>query len=446
MNPIGLSILIFLVFVVLAASRRWALLGMMAGVLYLTQIQQVDVLGFNLYAMRFLELAGFIRVMSRGEFFFSRLNKIDRTLLLLYSYIAIIYSLRSTEGQINVIGLSVDAFLCYFTFRGLIANIDDLRWFLKAFFILFAPYAVLVLIESLSRHNMFNFIGGGMGGWQRGDRFRAVGTFRNPDLLGALGATFLPLYIGLACIKTERKLACLGIGLCLVIVWASNSGGPIGAAGMGLVGWALWRERTRMRRMRRALVVGLILLSLLMKAPIWYLLDRVSSITGGDGYNRAYLIDVSFQNLGKRLLAVMPNTETVNWIPYSHPLTGGADITNQFISFGLMAGVGAIALLILLLIRAFSGLGNALEVVRSSFQNKSENEFLLWGLGVLIATHIITWFGITYYDQFYVVWFLQLAAISSISTSCVKVAVTEKEMAEVSPRETDYFESGMPFG
>lgn len=443
MNPIGVSILFFLIFVVLIAPRRWALMGMMAGVLYLTQVQQVDVLGFNLYAIRFLELAGFIRVISRKEFSFSGLNRIDRTLLFFYCFVAIVYSLRSSEGQINVIGLSVDAFLCYFAFRGLIIDLEDFRWFLKSFLILLAPYAVLVMIESLTRHNMFEFIGGGIGGWQRGDRFRAVGSFRNPDLLGALGASFFPLYIGLACIKAERKLACLGIGLCLVIVWASNSGGPLGATGMGLVGWALWRERTRMRRMRRALVVGLILLSLVMKAPVWYLLDRVSSVTGGDGYNRSYLIDVSFQNFGKWWFAGMPITETVNWFPYSHPLTGGADITNEFISFGLMAGVGAIALLILLLTRAFSSLGNALEMVRTDLKQRGADEFLLWGFGVIVVTHIVTWLGITYYDQFYVVWFLQLAAISSITASYVKASAAETEIVEVLPKEAGHFEPEM---
>lgn len=134
MNPIGVSILLFLIFVVLITPRRWALVGMMAGVLYLSQAQQVDVLGFNLYAIRFLELAGFIRVMSRKEFSFAGLNKIDRILLFFYCYVAIVYSLRSSEGQINVIGLSVDAFLCYFTFRGLIIDLDDFRWFFEIIF------------------------------------------------------------------------------------------------------------------------------------------------------------------------------------------------------------------------------------------------------------------------------------------------------------------------
>jgi hypothetical protein len=82
---------------------------------------------------------------------------------------------------------------------------------------------------------------------------------------------------------------------------------------------------------------------------------------------------------------------------------------------GLAAGVGAIILFILLLKRAYSGLGKTLAVVRSSTLETSNAEFLLWGLGVVLAVHITNWFGITYFDQMYVVWFMQLAVVSTLS-------------------------------
>jgi hypothetical protein len=101
-------------------------------------------------------------------------------------------------------------------------------------------------------------------------------------------------------------------------------------------------------------------------------------------------------------------------------VAAGADITNQYISFGVAAGLGAIALFILLLTRAFSNLGKALAAVRSSSHRPSEDEFLLWGLGVMLVIHIVDWFGITYFDQMYVIWFMQLATISSLSASCAE--------------------------
>jgi hypothetical protein len=201
-----------------------------------------------------------------------------------------------------------------------------------------------------------------------------------------------------------------------------------------------------MQIVRRCLVGGLVLLALVMKAPIWYLLERVSQFTGGDGYNRAYLLDVSFQNLDKWWFAGMPITETVNWFPYSHPLTGGADITNEFISFGLSAGLGAVILVIVLLKNAFCNVGLAMTYVRSASSNFGDTEFLLWGLGVLLTTHIITWLGITYFDQFYVVWFMQLAAISSVSASCINMSLLESEQPQTVPEESDRSAPGMAFG
>ena len=79
MNSIEIVILTTLVAVVLFASRRWAILGMLAGVLYLTQGDAINVLGLNFYPLRFLEMGGFVRVVVRREFSFSVVNKMDQT-------------------------------------------------------------------------------------------------------------------------------------------------------------------------------------------------------------------------------------------------------------------------------------------------------------------------------------------------------------------------------
>ena len=354
MNPVGASILLVLVLAVLSAPRRWAGLGILAGVLYLTQYQAVNIAGFNVFAVRFLELAGFLRVLARHEFSFSKMNRTDHALLLLYCFTTIVFCLRSADDKAYVIGQGVDAFLCYFTFRGLIGDMADFRWFLRSFLFLLGPYALMILFESLTHRNAFAYVGAGGIAWMRGDRFRCVGSFRNPDLLGSLGASFLPLYIGMACIKPQRRLACVGIVLCLLIVWASNSGGPLCATAVGFIGWGFWRLRTQMRKVRWAMAAAIAALAMVMKAPIWYLLDRLGSITGGDAWHRSYLLDVSFQHLGIWWLAGMNFVETADWFPDGAlSTTGAADITNLFLSFGLTAGLGAMALLILLLARAF---------------------------------------------------------------------------------------------
>jgi hypothetical protein len=428
MNPIGASILAVVLLVVLGAPRRWALLGAMAGVLYLTQGQQIPVLGLNLFALRFVELAGFARVMMRREFSFGDLNRIDRAVIWLYSVVTLIFLVRSSDGLAYQIGIAVDAFLCYFTFRGLLQGLEDYTWFLRAFLLLLVPYAALILLEAFTQRNVFTVMGGiDYGSWVRDGRPRCQGSFRHPSLLGTLGATFVPLYIGLALTPERRKLAIVGLFSCLAIVWASNSGGPASCAAVGIAGWFGWKIRTRMKLVRRGTVGFVLLMALAMKAPIWYLIARVSAITGGDGWHRSYLMDVAFQHLGEWWLAGMPILATRDWFPYNLGVTGGSDITNQFIAFGLDAGLAGIALFIFLLVAAFKALGRALDAVRSAPDAPPSTEYTLWGLGVMLVAHMFNWLGITYFDQTYAVWFLQLSVIAALTTECSRAFSAQSE-------------------
>ena len=104
MNGMGASILIVFVLIVAFAPRRWAVLGMLSGVLYLTQGQSIEVFGVNVFGVRLLEMAGIIRVLSKGELSLSNFNRIDHALLLLYSYSTMVFLLRSSEGQAFQIG------------------------------------------------------------------------------------------------------------------------------------------------------------------------------------------------------------------------------------------------------------------------------------------------------------------------------------------------------
>lgn len=425
MNGLSISILICTIGIVLFAPRRWALLGMVAGVLYLTQWASVDIAGFNMFPMRFLEIAGFVRVMSRREFLCSKLNEMDRLFIVVYVFTTAVFLLRSNEGHAYQIGLFVDAALCYFTFRGLAEGIDDFRWFLHAFAILLIPYVALLFIEMRTGQNPFVHLAGGEATVNvlREGRARCHGSFRHPSLMGSLGASFLPLYIGLCFSKSNRARAITGVILCLVIVWLSNSGGPLGFAAFGVLGWSLWPWRDRMRLVRRSIVILTIALALAMKAPIWYLPARFSF--GGDAWHRSYLIEVAIQHLREWWLWGMPISKTAAWFPYELQVGAGsqADITNQFISFGLSAGLLAIVLFIWLLVRAFQSLGKALAAVRLASARTSASEYLLWGLGSMLAGHIANFIAITYFDHFYVIWFMQLAFISTLTYEYVHLPV-----------------------
>jgi hypothetical protein len=171
-----------------------------------------------------------------------------------------------------------------------------------------------------------------------------------------------------------------------------------------------------MRIVRSAIVIVLLLVVVFMEAPLWYLPGKVSLVLGGDGWHRSRLMEVAFENISKWWLAGMPLDLTRDWFPYL--VGGGVDITNVYLGFGLDAGVFAIFIFVLLLVRAFRMLGRALAAVRLTSGGASDEEFLLWGLGAMLVGHISNWFAITYFDQTKVVWFMQCAAIASITQAC----------------------------
>lgn len=434
MNVIGFVILGVLLASVLLAPRRWALVGMFGGILYLTQGQSIDVLGLNLYPMRVLTLAGFVRVLARGEWSPSMLNDIDKVLLLTYGYRTIVFILNSNGSAIYAIGWIVDAALSYLSFRGLLASFDDLAWFLRALAVLLVPYVAILFVESSTGDNLFAIVGGINEHLYRAGWPRCIGSFRHAILLGTFGASFLPLFIPIALIRKSRLWGILGTFLCLAIVFFSNSGGPLTCAMVAVLGWSLWFVRTKMAAVRISIVASLVALALAMKAPIWYLPAKISNITGGTGWHRSYLLDIAFQHIDNWWLAGMSVLETKDWFPYT--IGGVADVINYYLDFGIAAGLVAMGLFCFLLVLSFSRLGRALRAIRFRTPVARREEFFLWGLGVVLTIHVINWFATTYFDQYYVVFFMQLAALSTLSHRCIRTRVTSVGQTRSARRQT----------
>ncbi len=423
MNPIALGILALLAAIITFGSKRQASLSLMASVLFLHQSQGIQVFSVNIFPHRFLEVAGAIRVLARGEIRKDRLSRIDKTILLLYIYSASVYLLRvllhSSSIDASITGRFVDAVLTYFIFISLIDNMSDFKWLMKSFSVLLLPYTALTIYEHFLSYNPFVFLGAPYAHPFRKGVPRCMATFRAAILFGTLGASFLPIYIGLFLSKTNRMWNSIGITTCILIVFLSNSGGPVAAMGLTILGWSLWIYRTKMRTVRRTILGLFLSLLIVMKAPIWFLPAKVSSITGGDGYHRSVLMDRAIKSIDKWWFYGMSFKNTKNWFPYINQATGHADITNVYIQFGITAGIGAIIIIIMLFVRAYKALGKALLILTSNKHGSFQDKYILWGLGVALTVHAVTWISVTYFDQLYMVWFMQLAAISKVTHNII---------------------------
>lgn len=414
MNILSATLLLILVCCVFSASRRGAVLGMITGALFLSQGAMVQILDFNFFPTRILGICCFMRIMARGEFSMEQVTRTDKILFLLYAFTTFVLFLRDPARAPLWSARMMDVVLIYTSFRALIRSPDDWEWLVGRLALVLVPYAGILTVESLTGYNLFERVGATDPVWMRDDTVRCCGSFRHPSILGSLGACFIPLYIGLLWDPDRRKTAILGTSLCLAIVYYSYSGGPLGVLCIAVVGWLIWPLRRNMPLLRLGLFSVIFMLALLMKAPVWYLLSRISGLTGGTGWHRAYLIEVALDHLDQWWLAGMSDDDTAGWFPYVLEATNGADITNQFISFGIRAGLLAIIILIALIYQAFSLAGKALARIRESSLERSEP--LLWALGVALAAHVSNWLGISYFDQFNVLWLLQLAALVSLSS------------------------------
>lgn len=415
MNAVSGGILVVLLSLVCFAPRRWALLGMMSGVFFLTQGHSVNLAGLNLYPLRFLEAAAFARVLARGEFLNLRFNRIDWSLILFYTYGAAVWTLRSSESAAQQIASAVDPILCYLVFRTFLAELADLQWFLRAFVVLLVPYTLLVFLERLTGQSSFAIVGITDPLYVRNGVPRCQGGFRHAILLGSVAAAFLSLYASLCLSRRRRLVDLLGAGLCGALVVLTNSSGPLTSIAAASLGWLAWPLRRSMQSIRRTSVLIVFAVALFMNAPVWYLPFKISALIGGGGFHRGALMDRAWQDLGNWWLVGMDMKETIHWFPYLHDVVGGADITNQFIVYGLRAGLPALALSALPLVFAFKRLGYALATQRASAGHDDSNELLYWGIGVSLFVHVVSWLGVAYFDQSWAVWVLHLAGANSAS-------------------------------
>jgi hypothetical protein len=412
MSPLGMALTVVFAAVVLFARCRIAALGVFAAVCYITQSQQVAIAGFNFTAIRIILATGLVRLLVRGELRKRKLNSIDWAVLAYALINVLLPALRTSRSEMFIYqtGIAYDTLLSYFVLRGLVNSWEDTRNLIYNLAFLIMPLVLFMVLESLTGRSVFSVMGDHVSPSLREGRYRCVGSFRGPHTAGTFAAALVPLFVGLFMVNRQRwAAAAAGIVAATVMTYTSNSSGPLMAYVSGLVALVFWQKRKDMRTVRRGLAAILIALAIVMKAPIWYLIAKISSLTGGDGWHRAFLMDQCYQHFFDWWL--MGTDDTSKWA-VTMMSWGGADITNQYVSCAANAGLASLILFIIILVRCFRNLGLALIVAR---QTNSGAEPLFWCLGCALFAHVVTIFSVTYWDQMYVAWWGLLAIISSVT-------------------------------
>ena len=422
MNAVGISLTLSFALLIFGGTRFLAALGVLASVCYITQGQSVTVAGFHFTAIRIALLTGFVRCLLRGELRAIRFCAVDKALIGYTLAMLTVYTLRehTNDAFVYMLGCSYDILLSYFVFRGLVANLEEAAAFFRGVAILILPLAVLMIVESLTGANVFRVMGGQ--GWEeavfREGRARSVASFRGPHTAGIFGATLFPIFAGMWLNPKHRAIATIGLINTVLIVYSTNSSGPLLAFLSGVLALGFWSMQEKMQTVRRGIVFSLIGLHLVMKAPVWYIFSKMSDITGGDGWNRSFVLDRCIHYFSDWCL--LGTSYTGVWLG-DPDARGQLDLTDSYVAVAVSGGIWGLSFFILLLVRCFRFLGEAMFISR---EYSGYRDGLLWGIGSALFAHVVGLFSVSYFDQMHVPWWGLLAIIASISTSMIATAPT----------------------
>jgi hypothetical protein len=388
--------------------------------------QQIVIFGLHFQFFRIIILVGFIRVLSRGETVGFRLNGLDKLFVAGAVIGAICGGLRDPDSIMGnyCCGPAFNALGTYFLIRFLTKKPTDVLEHLRFLAIAAIVVGLAMCWEFITHKDLFAAFGGVSDELEfREGRFRCHGPFKHPILAGTFAATLFPLLVGLWIGgKRDKLLASLGMAACVFCSYAAASSGALVTCVTAIAGLALWPMRTRMMWVRRGSVLLVIGAAVLMKAPFWYIIARLSDRLGGTGWHRAYLIDQAVKYFGEWWL--IGTSVTAHWAPAGQVLTidpKNMDITNNYIMQGIRGGILGLGLFLAIIVCCFKIVGRILRGTESPLHPK-----LIWAFGVSVACHCAAMISISYFDQIQVFWFWLLAVFASFAASTQKSAVSSR--------------------
>jgi hypothetical protein len=429
-NGIAGIALVLMVLLTLALPRRFALspLLMMIGLMPLGQ--QLVVAGLHFTLVRVLLVSGIVRIFVRRETSAIRWTGTD-SLMIWWTIVTMVFGsmLFGFGGSpadhesiwalfVNRSGDVFNASMGYFFVRCVVRDYADILTGIKTLAIVSVPIAILMIIEKVTAHNLLSVFGGIPEITQmREGHLRGQGAFRHPILAGTFGATATPLFIALwFCRTKDRFLSVVGTLSGLVITYTATSSGALIALVGGIGGLFMWNHREKLSLLRKSSVVVVIILSVVMQAPVWYVIAKASNLSGGgQGWHRAYLIDQAVSHFNEWYL--FGTTYTAHWGPSGQVIAANPnmmDITNHYVMEGVKGGILKLFFFVALIVSSFRRIG---AILRSLALPRGPAAFLVWTLGVSLFGHCLSFWSITYFDQLIIVWFWLIAVISSVPIS-----------------------------
>jgi hypothetical protein len=336
------------------------------------------------------------------------------TLMAWMFFASLFHEYEPGSGPLYTLGIIFNISLIYFLVRIWCGSVDEVVSLVAAVGFVLLPVAVEMVVEQAVGKNLFASLGGiPETVIERNGRLRAQGPFRHPILAGTVGATCLPLMLGIW--RSNRMAAMIGAAASVMMVLASASSGPVVSLLVGAGVVMCWRFRRHAKRAVWAGIAGYLLIELISSRPAYHVIVTRLDFTGSStAYYRARLIDTTVKHFSEWWM--FGTDYTRHWIPsgIGSVLANGKhiDVTNYYIGFGIAGGLLAI-LLVLAIIRRC--LADVIEHVNDEEGEDAHGEkFMIWCVGASLFSHAVSGLSIAYFDQSQTFFWLSVATLSSL--------------------------------
>lgn len=381
-------------------------------------IGQVVVLGgFHFTALRVLILAALVRRFSFGRSSGGKypggFNAVDWVVVLWSVSAVMAFWLQFMEKQaiINGLGILLDTLGGYLVMRSLIVDGDAMRRAIKTLAVICAILGVCMINEKISHINVFGLLGGiPTEVTFRDGHIRAGGTL-GCLYAGAFAGAWIPVFLWLWTEGKNRIAAFAGFAGAIAMVITSYSSTSWMTVMGSIVGLAFWPLRKSMRLVRWGLVAMLVGLHMVMKAPVWALINRIDLTGSSSGEQRYMLVDMTIRNFTKWWLIGTPTYTTWGWDSW--------DLCNQFVAVALGGGLLTLIFYVMIFKRSFGAIGTARKLVNGD----RGQEWLLWSLGTALFATVVAHFGINYMAQLIMGFFPLIVCISVVTFEMAHVRV-----------------------
>ncbi len=412
---VGTAIFVLAVILLLfLLPRRHVIVPYILVSLFIPYSQVIVLSGIHFNVYRILLPFAWLRVLMGGsgdpENKF-KLTGIDKALIAYVLTDAVCANLlwRDWSATVNRLGNIYNVLGIYFLLRFLIRDREDVERVIRTLAYACIFLAGFMILEHVTGRNVFSVFGGVPEFTViREGKLRAQAVFAHAIVAGTVGANLLPLFIGQWWQGAKSKLlagaAVIATG---VMTITASSATPVGAAFAAMAALCLWRFRHKMKAFRWLLVTCVVSLHLVMKAPVWALIQRVSIFGGNSGYHRYELINQAILHFGDWFLVGTKNPSA-----WGYEM---GDVSDAYVSAAVGGGLFTLLCYLAIFWQCFRYIGMARQAAEQV--NDPKLEFQIWSFGAALMATLTAFIGITYFDQSIVVWYSLLAMIGAITTT-----------------------------